>query len=543
MIEARNMSAQGKFLEAERIYRVLAAPGPHRGIALEALADLFLNQHRPDEAHKVFKELTEVDPDSLHYCALLANFLDSADQTQSAIDEYLRLIGRQPDIAVAHFNLALLLKERQRNSEALVAYNEAIRLKIEHLEEVYSNMGVVYSDMQDAEQSREMYERALQIAPDYVPALFNLAAHFEESGEKQLAIEHYERILRIDPTHWESLARLAYPGKVTAEDQGLIKRLTACVDDMKDDIRAQEGLNFALGKAYDDLESYDEAAAAYVAANEFSKQRVLPYTPAETEAAFDRLIDIFDSGWIDRTTTDSDASPVFICGMYRSGSTLLERMLGAHPAIASGGELNVLGWAVNHHLGPFPQGAKVATKTQLQSIAEEYVTKVRELVPDCPIVIDKQPDNFLRVGLIRSIFPACKIIQTRRDLRDNCLSLYFQQFARASSYANDLQNIAHYYRQQERLFEHWKACAGDNIFTVDYEELVESPERVLRRVLAFLGLEWDDSVLDFHKSKGLVKTASIWQVRQGLHSGSRDRWRNYESLLGSLAIPTSPNKQ
>jgi len=534
LIEAKNMNVQGKFLEAERIYRALAAPGPHRGIALEALVELYVHQQRPDEAHNILTALTEEEPDSLHYCAQLANFLDSVGQTQAAVDEYLRLIERQPKFAVAHFNLALLLKKQQQNSEALAAYDEAIRLEIDQPEEVYSNMGVLYSEMQDAEKSREMYERALEIAPNYVPALFNLAGHFEESGEKQLAIEHYERILSIDPKNWKSLARLAYPGKVTAEDQGLIDRLTACIDDMKDDKRAQEGLYFALGKAYDDLESYDEAAAAFVAANELSKQRVLPYTPAATEAAFDRLIDIFDSGWIDRATTVSVASPVFICGMFRSGSTLLERMLGAHPAIAAGGELNVLAWLVSRHLGPFPQGVKDATKAQLQSIAEEYDTRVRELVPDSPVVIDKRPDNFLRVGLIRSIFPACKIIQTRRELRDNCLSVYFQQFDRAASYANDLQHIAHYYRQQERLFVHWQACAGDNICTVDYEELIESPELVLRRVLAFLGLEWDASVLDFQQGKGLVKTASIWQVRQGLHSGSRDRWRNYEALAKKI---------
>ena len=535
------MSVQGRLLEAERIYRSLAVPGPHRRVALEELAELYLHQQRPDEAYNVLQALTEEDPDNLHYCAMLANFLDSVGQTQAAVDEYLRLIGRQPDFAVAHFNLALLLKKQRRNTEALAAYNEAIKLEIEHPEEVYSNMGVLYSDMQDAEKAREMTERAVQIAPDYVPALFNLAGHFEESGEKQLAIEHYERILSADPRHWQSLARLAYPGKITAEDQSLIQRLKYCVDEMPEDKRAQEGLYFALGKAYDDLESYAEAAAAYVAANELSKQRVLPYTPAATEEAFDLLIDLFDADWIESATTNSDASPVFICGMYRSGSTLLERMLGAHPAIAAGGELNELGLLINQHVGPFPQAVKDATKEQLQSIAGEYDAKVREMFPDSPLVIDKQPDNFLRVGLIRSIFPAGKIIRTRRDLRDNTLSLYFQQFDRASSYANDLQHIAHYYRQQERLFEHWEACIGDPVCIVDYEELVESPELVLRRVLEYLELEWDDRVLDFHQSGGLVKTASIWQVRQGLHSGSKGRWRNYESLLGSLTeLPPAP---
>jgi len=542
LVEAREMTAQGRILEAERIYRTLAAPGPHRGIALEALADLYLHQQRPNEAHNVFKALTEDDPESLHYCAQLANFLDSVGQTQAAIDEYLRLIERQPTLAVAQFNLALLLKKEQRNAEALAAYYEAIRLEIDQPEEVYSNMGVLYSEMQDATKARQMFEQAIEIAPDYLPALFNLAGHFEESGEKQLAIEHYERILAVDPRHWKSLARLVYPQKITVENQDLIDRLMACIDDMADDKRAQEGLYFALGKAYDDLESYDEAAAAFVAANEISKQRVLPYTPAATEKAFDQLMDIFDSRWVDRVTTNSDASPIFICGMYRSGSTLLERMLGGHPAIAAGGELKVLAWLVGRHLGPFPHGAIGATKEQLRRIAEDYEGRVRELVPDAPFVIDKRPDNFLRVALIRAIFPAAKIIQTRRDLRDNCLSLYFQQFDRAASYANDLQHIAHYYRQQERLFAHWQARFGDNICTVGYEELVDSPESVLRRVLEFLGLEWDARVLDFQQTSGLVKTASIWQVRQGLHSRSKDRWRNYESLLGNLTKLAPPDE-
>ncbi|MDH3336381.1 MAG: sulfotransferase [Gammaproteobacteria bacterium] len=542
LIEARKMHAQGRLLEAERIYRVLAAPGPHRGIALESLADLYVHQQRLDEAHSVLSALTEEDPDNLHYCTLLANFFDSVGQTQAAIDEYLRLLQRQPDCAVAHFNLALLYKNEQYFSEAMAAYENAVRLGIDQVEEVYSNMGTLYSEMQDAEKAREMYERALEISPDYVPALFNLAGHFEESGEKQLAIEHYERILCIDPRHWKSLARLAYPEKITAEDRDLIDRLKACVDDMKDDKRAQEGLYFALGKAYDDLESYDEASAAFVAANELSKERVRPYAPAATEKAFDQLIDIFSSSWIERATTDSEVSPIFICGMYRSGSTLLERMLAAHPAIAAGGELNTLAWLISRHLGPFPQAAAAASREQLGRIAEQYDARVRELVPDSPRVTDKRPDNFLRLGLIRAIFPAGKIIQTRRDIRGNSLSLYFQQFDRAASYANDLQHIVHYYEQQERLFAHWQACFGDSICVVDYEELVVSPEPVLRRVLEFLGLEWDVGVLDFQKSSGLVKTASIWQVRQGLHSRSKDRWRNYGSLLGSLTELAPPDE-
>ena len=530
----------GDVLGAERILRHLAETEAHRHVPLEALADLYLQQHRIEECLDILRELTDMAPENLNYCVKFANLLDSLGNTDAAIDAYSRLIQHQPDEAIAHFNVALLYKKLLRYADALQAYEEALRLGIDRPEEVYSNMGNVYAEMLDADNAREMYRRAVDLAPDNISTLFNLAGLLEESGERQQAIELYERIQSIDPRHWMSLVRLVHSRKVTADDQGLIGRLKACIDDLKQDALTQETLFFALGKAYDDVEQYDDASAAYVAANENSRQRVRPYAPEQTERAFDHLIDLFDSSWVESRETDSGASPIFICGMYRSGSTLLERMLAGHPAIGAGGELQTLAFLIANHLGQFPQAASGATREQLQRIADEYDNKVRELVPDCQFVTDKRPDNFLRAGVIRAAFPAAKIIQTRRDLRDNCVSVYFQQFSRAASYANDLQNIAHYYRQQERLFDHWKGCFPDSICTVDYEELIESPEAVLRRVLDFLELGWHPRVLDFQKSDGLVKTYSIWQVREGLYSRSRDRWRNYEQLLAGLTDRAAP---
>ncbi len=533
--EAWQHQAAGRLLDAERIFRELGKSGAHRHLALEALADLYLLQRRFEECLGILTELTDIDPDSAHYCTKLANLLDSLGNTDAAIDAYSRLLQQRPDEAIAFFNIALLYKKQERYEEAISAYEQAARLGIDRVEEVYSNLGNLYAEMLDADKAREMYQRALEIAPDNVSALFNFAGYFEESGEKEQAIELYERIQSIDAKHWKSLARLAYPKKITDDDQSLVGRLKKCIDDLEDDKLAQEVLYFALGKVYDDLENYDAAATAFVAANEISRQRVLPYVPEQTERIFGQIIEQFDSSWIESRVTDSEVSPIFICGMYRSGSTLLERMLSAHPAIAAGGELKTLAFLIAQYLGAFPQGVMGATKEQLRRIADEYDRKVRELVPDSQFVTDKRPDNFLRLGLVRAIFPAAKIIQTQRDLRDNSLSIYFQQFSRAASYANDLQHIAHYYRQQERLFAHWRECCPDSICTVKYEDLIESPETVLRRVLEFLELDWDAGVLDFQKSSGLVKTYSIWQVREGLYSRSRDRWRNYEKLLGDVA--------
>ena len=537
LIRVKRMLDQGNVLEAERILRHLSKTGAYRHVPLEALADLYIQQHRTEECLKILQELVGMAPKNLNYSVKLANLLDSSGNTDAAIDTYTRLIQQKPDEAIAHFNIALLYKKQERFEEAISAYEQAAHLGIDRVEEVYSNMGNLYSEMLDVDKARDMYQRALEITPDDISALFNLAGLLEESGERQRAIEIYEHIQSIDPRHWHSLARLAYPKKVTSDDQDLVSRITACIKELKDDKLAQEVLYFALGKAYDDLESYEEAGAAFAAANEISKQRVLPYTPKQTERAFGQLIDQFDSNWTMSRETDSAVSPIFICGMYRSGSTLLERMLARHPAIAAGGELKTLAFLVSQHLGPYPQGAIGATREQLRRIADDYDRKVRAFLPDAQFVTDKRPDNFLRLGLARAAFPAAKFIQTRRDIRDNCLSVYFQQFSRAASYANDLQHIAHYYRQQERLFDHWRECFPDSICTVNYEELIEAPEAVLRQVLDFVGLEWDAGVLDFEQSSGLVKTYSIWQVREGLHSRSRGRWRNYEQLLGGLGEP------
>jgi hypothetical protein len=175
-----------------------------------------------------------------------------------------------------------------------------------------------------------------------------------------------------------------------------------------------------------------------------------------------------------------------------------------------------------------------ASAEKIRAFADEYQTRMLQLFPDAGLVTDKRPDNFLHLGLIRAMFPSAKIVYTQRDPLDNCLSVYFQQLGGALSYSTNLGDIAHYYRQHERLMSHWQACMADNIRTVVYEELVRDPETVVRRLLDFLELEWDERCLDFTGAANLVKTASVWQVREGLHSNAAGRWRNYESRLGGI---------
>ena len=531
---ARQLHTQGQFAEAEHAYKELAGPGENRELVLRALVELYMQNQRPNKTIDTLVALTDEVPDKLYYYGRLATLLDGLGQTDAAIGHYQRLLERQPEYAEAYFNVALLYKKGKRFKDALSAYEEAIKNGIDDVQEVYSNMGVLYAEMRQGEKSREMYERALDVDPDYFPALFNLAGLFEESGERQRAIELYERILSINPGHWDSLSRLAHAKKVTGADRQLIDSLKRATGDVKDDPAAAETLYFALGKALDDVEQYEEAFTAYNKANGFGKQRNPPYDNSSVEQAFDRLIELFDDEWIERLTGASTAAPVFICGMYRSGSTLVEQILASLPSVTAGGELDHLPWLVSERLAPYPDSAVNASPQMLAEMGLEYMSKVQTQFPEAKNITDKRPDNFLHLGLIKVMFPHARIVYTRRNPVDNCLSVYFQGLGSNLSYAADLEATAHYYKQHERLMAHWANCFGANIFTVDYDELVKSPEHDLRRLLQFLGLEWDDRCLEFHKTDSLVQTASIWQVREELHTRSSGRWRNYAPFLQNI---------
>jgi tetratricopeptide (TPR) repeat protein len=460
--------------------------------------------------------------------------------TDPSIRHHEQLLARDPDNAVGHFNLALLYKGVRRFDDAVAAYQRAIELGIDHVEEVYSNLGVLYSEMRQPQRAREMYQKSLALVPDYIPALFNLAGLLEEQGERQQAIELFERILSIDPRHWESLSRLANAQRLQSRDDPLIESLRAAVAATADDPAAREGLLFALGKAMDDVGNHGEAFRAYREANELGKKLRGHYDARRAEQGISSMLQLFDKQWLARAETSNTASPIFICGMYRSGSTLVEQILSAHPSVQMGGELDVLPWLLAERLHPFPRRLAGVTSVELSTVADEYLSRLRGLFPDAEHVTDKRPDNVMHLGVIRAMFPAAKIIYTRREFRDNCLSIWFQQLGAQLGYATDLADTAHYYRLQDQLLERWQELLGENIFTVNYDELVHSPEPVLRALLDFLGLPWDTACLEFQRARSQVKTASVWQVREPLHTRSSGRWQNYQRYVEDTDAPGEP---
>jgi len=282
----------------------------------------------------------------------------------------------------------------------------------------------------------------------------------------------------------------------------------------------------ALGKAYEQLGNF-EVAWDHFSKGNASDKRIMPtYDPARTEADFDHIMTQFTSEWLNQFESVSSEA-IFICGMFRSGSTLLEQMLASHPGFVAGGESEFFPRLITREFSDYPRGLENISIEALLGWQQQHSEHTQKLGGEASKLTDKRPDNFLYIGLIKAILPAAKFLVTERDWRDVATSIYSVRLGANQSYSTSLKNIRHYIELQSELINHWEAVLGSDLIRVRYEDLVLQPQRTLTDLLNRLGEEWNESCLSFHELKNSVKTASVWQVREPLHNKSIGRWKNY----------------
>ncbi|SHF56975.1 Tetratrico peptide repeat-containing protein [Microbulbifer donghaiensis] len=532
---ARSAYAASHFSEAEQLYLTLLNSGLEREKVLTEVCQLYLRSGQTIKAVQILKDLVRLNPTCVDYVIKLASVCISAGLPEEGVSAYQQALSLNPDLPNCLYNLALQLRKLGRLVESAKAYEEAISRGISGQDEVFNNLALVYSELNEPQRAEECFERALTINPNYTPALFNRAGLEEERGHKEKAESLYRHVLAQQNDYYPALCRLAYLGDVTSRDDPIIRQLKSALQHSSVPPLEREELWFALGKVLDDCASYEEAFQAYYSANNIGRARFIEYRKDLQEKFITELMETFSSNWFSSAHSENtDFTPIFICGMLRSGSTLLEKFLGRHSRITAGGELEYFPQLVRQIGGGYPRSLRKMEVEYFQNAAREYRRFLRERLGSPEYLTDKRPDNFLHVGLIKSLFPAAKIIWTRRELLDNCLSIYFQQLGDAMNYSVDLDSIGHYYQQHVRLMEYWKSLFPSSIEEVNYESFVSSPRGNLERLLEFIGLEWEDSCLDFTGGEGSVKTASIWQVRKPLYKKSSGRHKNYEKYLEPL---------
>jgi LPS sulfotransferase NodH len=463
--------------------------------------------------------------------------LQRQNRVAEAMAAYGTILSRWPKLADAWYNLAVLQRQTFRFEEALNSYQRALAAGISRPEEAHLNRSVIFSDfMRDHVAAAAELQHALTLNPGYTPALLNLANLFEDQGKRSEASSLYARILSIEPQAFEALARFANLQPSAGVDAALIGRLQGALA-TSSAMSDRASLGFALGRLLDAKAHYKEAFVAYSAANQASLASVgphfVPYDRGQQTAFIDRLIqDGTPRAYAHKL--DLAPRPIFIVGMFRSGSTLTEQLLAGVPGVAAGGEINFLPQMINTELVPYFDSLRAMTTERLDNIAARYHAEFLRASPGASFVTDKRMDNFLYVGFIKHLFPDAKIVHTTRDALDNCLSVFFLHLEQQMSYALNIRDTGHFYREYRRLMAHWRAQFAGDIFDFNYDALVKDPEPQFKALCEFLAVPWPAQVPKVATRSAAIKTASVWQVREPLYSSSSGRARHYSDELQGL---------
>lgn len=499
--------------------------------------------------------MNEVLPAARALLAQAARLQRSGRHSQALpfLREAIRL---QPDSPYLHRALGEALADCGDADAAAECFGEALRRRPQAPHELHLHRAVLFADRLRRDEAAEVeLQHALALKPDYLPALMNLGNLYEQRGLRAPALACYRRVLSEPAFAADVHAGLRAVARArsliiqppASSDEPDLHALLAALGDPAVGADARVHVEFALGHSYDRLGEVGPAFSAFSRGNAgLIALHGVRYQRMRQSGLGDELIRSFDRGATPGSSGTprrvSGPTPLFICGMFRSGSTLVEQVLAAHPAVEPGGEVDWLLRLVVERLSPFPQSMARLDAADLQALGDEYLTHLRGLFPTADgktLITDKRPENFQFIGLIKRLLPDAKFIHTVRQPVDNGLSVFMQHInPRVAPYACRLEDIGHYYGEYRRLMAHWKSLYPLDILDFDYDEFIRSPEDEARRLLAFVGLPWDASCLEFHKLRNTVKTASYWQVRQPIFGSASGRWRRYlphlEPLLQTL---------
>ncbi len=529
--------ARGEAAEAEQAYRQALELQPDLLAARLAMAALLASRGRGDEAEEHYRRADEQDFVAARLTRGLE--LERAGEPAAAESHYRRAAARAPEDPNAALNLGNALSKQKRFEAALAEFERAARLD-PSLWPARLNIANMLQELARLDEAIAVLEALLAAHPGYAEAHYNYAVYLREKGDFAAAVAALERALEIRPDFAKALTSKVGLKSYAAGDQdiGRLERLLASQDIGE---RQRMEVAFALGKVYDDLGRCDDAFAQFADANRVKHERA-GYDAAAEEALVERLIATFSGEFLAAREGYGAASerPVFVLGMPRSGTTLVEQILASHPQVHGGGELRTMRQicdAMAAEVGsaqPFPECARELDADSAAQLGRRYLDHIATLSETAARVIDKMPHNFQRVGAIALLLPGARLIHCRRDPLDTCLSCFFQDFAGDYPFANDLASLGHFYGQYRRLMEHWRAVSPLPLIEVDYEALVADLEGESRRLVAFCGLDWDSRCLAFHRTERQIRTVSQWQVRQPLYTASVGRWRRYERHLAPL---------
>lgn len=547
LLHADQLLQQGLLPQAEQLYRSILIQTPNCHSAALGVALAALQQNKLADAIQMMHRAVDIAPTEGLYRRNLGELLRRVGQLNAAIATLTVAIQLEPHNAESHYLLALSYNDSRHYALAISHYQTALSLDPHH-GFAWNNLGAALEVQGDKQQAKEAYMNAIHLNPRHAEAQNNLGALYSEEGRIDEAQFHFQAAIAANSDFIEAHYNVSMLKTYTRDDPHLaiLEELRSKAEQYA--VKTRIHYYFALGKALDDTQQYARAFQAYAQGNQLYYLHH-PWNKTKLQDIVEQLPQVFTTSFFKSPQpTLETRCPIFIVGMPRAGTTLIEQILASHPSIYGAGELRILDEIIQEacHAADLPFSTWVS---QLQddewaALGQEYLNRTWQLAPDKTYIVDKMPGNCFYVGMIHRMLPGAKIIHAMRDPMDSCFSCFTRLFTDSMLFAYDLKALGDYYVLYAQAMQHWRAVLpAATMFELSYEHMVADHETLSKQLIAYLGLTWDSNCLNFYKHDRVVKTASLIQVRKPIYQSSVQRWQHFAENLQPLLDIVAPYRE
>ena len=530
------LRAKGAIAECMRVAQQVIQLAPREASGYLNLGLGALGVKAFDQAIANLETADRLKPGVASTCRALGSALYGAGRLEAAKSAFESAAALSPNDAGALTDLARVQLDLGQDDDAAATI---VRLRGSRTPDAPSEilLSRLLGDLGLSEEAEELLAKTVDEHPENIEARQLLVVRLQETGRFEDSRVLLRGSLEVAPNQGFCYWGLVQGCRLDALDQNLIDEMESALEARGLAAIDRKYLHYALGKSYDDLKQFESAMAHYHSANRIADEtdrNPAKFSLERYHQAFSQTIAMFSREFMDRWTAQGNPSrkPIFIVGMMRSGTTLVDQILSSHSAIGGAGELEF--W-FERWPRAFDFTSKTVDKEKEQEVTAAYLALLRRLSPGSIHVTDKKPQNFLHLGAIHTLLPNAKIVHCRRNPADTCLSIYMNPFLSSSDYVHKPENLVAFYREYERLMGNWREVIPESsMIEVTYEELISNPEAEARRLIEFCGLSWEDACLQHQDNSRTIRTLSVWQARQPIYRSSVARWKNYEPWLGAF---------
>lgn len=536
----------GNIALAESEYRKLIASDIKIPQVYTQLAVICAKSNRIDEAKNLWMFALKLSPNFPEALLGLGDICKFERNFKQAITFYQQALSATPNIAIGHLNLSFCYLQLGKLDESEQSCLNALTV-MPSFPQAEDHLGQIYIAKDELAKAVALFEKQLKVNDRNVKALYTLGNIVKSQGKLEKAKAYYQQAITIYPEYSQAHFTFATINKYVDKNDPHIALMQEQYNKANLPIENKIQLSFALSKVYDDLQDYSQAFNYLKTGNDLRHARN-HYSIESDKAFIENIIATFTKDSVEKITLNSQHSskPIFIIGMPRSGTTLVEKVLASHSKVHGAGELehffkysteDFLTENNNFLFAPLDQ----YPKEKLEKIGQEYLKQLESINSDAEYITDKLPFNMLMVGFIKLAFPNAKIIHCVRNAKDNCMSIFKRNFTTDNyRFAYNLKTLGQFHKLYQRLMEHWHKSFPDSIYDIEYEVLIKNPETEIKKLVQACDLDWEDSCLDFHRTEAVIKTASAYQVRQPIYDTSVGLWQKYQvyisELLDELAV-------